>query len=264
MLFILLVCLMPIGLKGQSSSGARFTSMGGAATALQDIYSLLSNQAGIVNLKSPVLAFTVEKPVLGTDIRAQSALAVAPFRIGTLGFSISSYGIPKVYKNLKSGLTFGRSFGPYFVMSLTANYHQLHIANYGVDEMFSLETGVQYKVSDHWTLGAHFENIGHFDFKSDSYYRIPSVIRIGSSYIINDEIVLSIDGAYRFEGDLSGNLGIEYAVISYFSLRGGISLNFFRQFVGFGIRYAGFVFDGAIASHPRLGYSPQISIAHVF
>lgn len=261
---VLLLLLLSINAKGQVNSGARFTGMGNTGTALQDVSSLVSNQAGVANLESPILGFSFQKPFLGTDISSQSVLFVLPVRVGVLGYTISNYGIPKVYSNLKSGLSFSRSFGPQLAMAMTVNYHQLQILNYGSSRAFSIDFGVQYVFIEGWVVGAHIENPGRFSYKNESHYQIPSIVRLGNSFQMNDQILISIDGVYRLDENLDANVGIEYSLIEYLKLRGGISLNHFQQYTGFGIDYQNFLFDVAAVLHPRLGVSPQIALSYVF
>lgn len=261
---VLLLLLLSINAKGQVNSGARFTGMGNTGTALRDVYSLMSNQAGVANFETPILSFSFQTPFLGTDISSQSVLFVLPVRVGVLGYTISNYGIPKVYSNLKSGLSFSRSFGPQLAMAMTVNYHQLQIPNYGSSRAFSIEFGAQCVFIERWIIGAHIENPGHFNYKTESYYQIPSILRLGNSFKMNEQILLSIDGIYRLSENFDANVGIEYSLVEYLKLRGGISFNHFQQYAGFGIDYQNFLFDVAAILHPRLGISPQIALSYVF
>ncbi len=238
--------------------------MGNTGTALRDIYSLVSNQAGVAYFQSPILSLSFEKPFLDTDIRSQSVLFVLPIRFGVLGYSINNYGIPKVYSNLKSGLSISRDFGPRLAMATTVNYHQLQIPNYGSNSAFSVEFGIQYVFIERWIIGAHIENPGHFNFKTKSYNKIPSYDWLGNSYQMNDQVLISIDGVYTLTENFDANVGIEYSLAQYLKLRGGTSFNHFQQYAGFGLDYQNFLFDVAVILHPRLGVSPQITLSYVF
>ena len=267
---VLLLMLLSINAEGQVNSGARFTGIGNTGIALQDVYSLVSNQAGVANIESPILSFSFERPFLETDISSQAVLFVLPLSLGVLGYTISNYGIPKAYSNLKSGLSFSRSFGPQLAMAMTVNYHQLQIPNYGSDNALTIEFGVQYSFLEGWIIGAHIENPGHFYYKVQNYYKIPSKIRLGNSFKVNEQVLISIDGTFRLNENLDlnknldTNLGLEYALAQYLKLRGGISINHFQQYTGFGIHYQNFLFDVAAILHPRLGVSPQIALSYVF
>jgi hypothetical protein len=81
---------------------------------------------------------------------------------------------------------------------------------------------------------------------------------------MNEQILLSIDGIYRLSENFDANVGIEYSLVEYLKLRGGISFNHFQQYAGFGIDYQNFLFDVAAILHPRLGVSPQIALSYVF
>jgi hypothetical protein len=261
---MLLLLMFSLNAKAQVNYGARFAGMGNTGTALQGASSLISNQAGIANLKSPILSFSFEKPFLGVDIKSQSALFAFPFKLGVLGYTISNYGIPNAYSSLKSGLSFARMFGPQLSMAITVNYHQLKIPNYGSNNTFYIEFGVQYILKENWILGAHIDNPGRFGYENNGHYDIPTVFRLGNSYQFSDQVLISIDGKYLLNENLDGSLGIEYSIIQWLKLRGGVSLNHFQQHVGFGFSYQDFLFDAAAIIHPRLGVSPQITLSYVF
>jgi hypothetical protein len=261
-MLLLLFCFS--NAKGQVNLGARFTGMGNTGTALQDVYSLTSNQAGISNLKSPILGLGFKEHFLGVDIKSQYALAAFPTRIGVLGYTIHDYGVPDAYYNIKSGLSFAKMFGPQLAMAITINYHRLKIVAYGYDSTFSVEFGVQYIIREKWIIGAHMDNPGRFEYINQDYYTIPSVFRFGNSYQLSDQVLISIDGKYLLDSNLDGSLGIEYSMVEWLKLRGGMSVNHFQQYIGFGFGFQHFLFDAAATLHPRLGVSPQISVSYAF
>lgn len=261
-MLLLLFCFFNV--KGQVNSGARFTGIGNTGTALQGVYSLARNQAGIANSKSPILSLGFEGPFLGVDIRSQYALVIFPTQLGVLGYTISNYGISNAYSNLKSGLSLARMFGPQLAMAITANYHHLQIPKYGSNTAFSIEFGVQYIFKEKWIIGAHIDNPGQFSYENQDYYIIPTLLSLGNSYRFSDQVLISIDGRYFLGENFDGSLGIEYSIVEWLKLRGGISVNHFQQYAGFGFGYRDFLFDTAVILHPRLGISPQIGFSYAF
>jgi hypothetical protein len=261
-MLVLLFCFSTA--KGQVNPGARFTGMGNTGTALQDVSSLSTNPAGIANLKSPIIGLGFEEVFLGVDIQSQHALAVFPTRLGVLGYAVHNYGISNVYSSLKSGLSMAKMFGPQLAMAITINYHRLQIPSYGSDNTFSVEFGVQYIIKEKWIIGAHIDNPGRFGFQSQDYYTIPTVLRLGNSYQFSDQVLISIDSKYYLNKNFDGSLGLEYSLIEWLKLRGGISVNHFQRYIGFGFGRQSFLFDAAAVLHPRLGVSPQIGLSYAF
>ena len=155
-------------------------------------------------------------------------------------------------------------FGPQLGMAITANYHHLQIPNYGSNNTFSVEFGIQYSITEQWILGAHINNPGQFNYENQDYYKLLTVLSLGNSYKFNNQIIISIDGKYFFKEYFDGRLGVEYSMIDWLKLRGGISINHFQQYVGLGFGYQYFLFDIAATLHPRLGVSPQIGLSYVF
>lgn len=256
--------LLTVEANAQVNSGARFTALGNSGTALSDVYSLLSNPSGIAKLSSSSLALSFENHFIGTDVKTQAALAVFPTEFAVFGAYFHTYGIQDVYNDLTSGVSLARLFGPDFAMGVTINYHQLKIANYGANKLFSVDLGIQYYFTKKWTMGAHLKNPGNTANGNELYKRTETQISFGNSYWFSNEILVSMDAKYIFEQGFDGSLGMEYLVMDSLKLRGGVSFHHFQHYVGFGFGYKDFVFDMATVFHARLGISPQIGLQYVF
>lgn len=261
---IVFFLLFALDTQAQLSTGPRFTAMGKTGTALQDPYSLYSNPAGIANLKNPFTAISIEDHFFGNDIHSQSVMLVYPTRLGVLGYRIQNYGIQSAYGELTSGISFARIFGDQFSLALRLNYHQLKIPNYGSSVTFSVDFGAQYYLSDIWILGIQFENPGNFKPNGDHYTQIPKQFHLGTSYRFSEQVLVAVDGRYSGKGKADASLGLEYAIVEWLKLRGGLSLNQFQHYAGFGFGYNRFLFDTAVTVHPSLGISPQIAIGYSF
>ena len=261
---ILFFILLAVEVNAQVNTGARFTGMGNTGSTLNDAYSLLSNPAGIARLQNPTLALSFENHFIGTDVRTESALAVVPTKILVAGAYVHNYGIPQVYSDLTTGVSLARLFGSALAMGLTVNYHQLKVTNYGENKSISIDFGAQYYFTERWTMGAHFKNPKNTANGNDLYKNTNTQVVLGNSYRFSTEILMSMDMKYILEQGLDGSLGMEYAIVEWLKLRGGISLHHFQKYAGFGVGYKDFIFDMATVFHPRLGISPQIGLKYEF
>lgn len=261
---ILFFILLAVEASAQVNTGARFTGMGNSGGALNDVYSLLSNPAGIAKLNSPSFALSFENHFIGTDVKTQSALAVFPTKIFVVGAYVHNYGISQVYSDLTSGVSLARLFGSDLAMALTVNYHQLKVTNYGENKSVSLDFGVHYYFTEKWTMGAHLRNPENASNRQELYKKTNTQVVFGNSYRFNTEILMSMDIKYILEQRFDSSLGMEYAIVNWLKLRGGVSLHHFQRYAGFGFGYKDFVFDMATVFHPRLGISPQIGLQYEF
>lgn len=243
--------------------GPRLVAMGSGGTAVQDIWSLQQNPAGVAGLKRPALAIAYEQHILISDISTQTALFVVPYRRSVLGLSFEKYGISD-YSEQKIGLSYARRFGDSFRLAVALKYCQLNIDRYGSSKALSVEAGFQVHVTDKFVLASHIVNPNRSRYQDFSGSYLPVRLSFGASYRFSDRVVMLADLRKLLNNPLDVMTGIEYKLIRWFSLRGGISANPFKRYSGFGINYNKLQLDVAIASHPNLGYSPQISLGYEF
>ncbi|TZF82758.1 hypothetical protein FW774_14795 [Pedobacter sp. BS3] len=248
--------------KAQVNTGPRLTGMGGAAVALQDVWSLQANAAGVAGLKHAALSAAYQGQYTNTDLSTQSAVFVLPYKDNAFGLSFQNYGF-SAYSEQRAGLTYARTFGNKLNAALSFNYHQVKIPQYGSTSAFSVDAGLQYWVGEKVLLGAHVGNPGQAKFV-DVGTIIPVHIDFGASYHFNENLVMAGEVTKTLNANTDVKAGLEYGVVNWLSLRGGVSVNPFRQYAGFGVNYNKFRIDAAASSHPDLGYSPQVSLSYEF
>lgn len=260
---IIFFLLTFLSAKSQINYGPRITAMGGAGVALQDVWSTQKNQAGIAALKTPVASLAYENRFLIKEISTKSAAFAIPISKYVLGAGFQSYGV-NAYKETRGGLTLARAFSPKLLTAISVNFHQLQIANYGNTKAFSIEVGVQYEALKNLWLGAHIANPNSSKYGTNTDQIIPAHIQFGGCYRFSDKLIVSTEFEKVLDSQADFKTGLEYNVIKAFALRGGVSMNPFKQYAGFGLEIENLLFDFGISSHPILGYSPQISLGYEF
>src|SRR3546814_20582292 len=104
--------------------------MGQAGTALEGIYSITANPAGLAGLEDIAIRVGYQHHFFTTDITTQAALLGVPTRLGTWGLVVRRYGMDGAYHDTKVGFAFARRFGPHLPVGMSAGYHQLYLPNY--------------------------------------------------------------------------------------------------------------------------------------
>lgn len=249
--------------KSQVNNGPRITAMAGAGVALQDVWAMQKNQAGIALLTKPIASLAYENKFLIKEIATKSAVFAIPVGKFVLGASFETYGV-NAYKQTQTGLSLARAFSPKLLMAVTVNYHQLQINNYGNAKAFTAQVGVQYQALKNLWLGAHIANPNSSKYGEITDQIIPAHIQFGGSYTFSDKLIISTEFEKILDSQADFKTGIEYKIIKAFALRGGVSMNPFKQYAGFGLALENLLFDFGISSHPILGYSPQISLGYEF
>lgn len=247
----------------QTYVGPSYQAMGQTGTALQGIYSLTANPAGLSGLDRIAISVGYQHHFLTTEITTQAALLGVPTRLGTWGVMARRYGLSGAYHDTRAGFAFARRFGPHLSAGLSASCHQLYIPNYLSVSSLSVDVGVQYHFEEGGTIGLQYTNVGNVHYGAGLHVTVPSFVKAGASYSLA-AVILTADAVYRLENDFGGHLGIAYRIVDILCLRGGLSVNPLQQHAGFGLLWERVMFDAASTFHPRLGVSPQIGIGYAF
>lgn len=262
-IIFIFICCNGLVLAQSMAAGPRITALGSNGAALQDVWSLQSNQAGIAALKRPTASVSYQREYLNPDLNSKAAVLVYPFRHNVLGIGLHSFGF-SAYNEQKASFSYAKNFGEKLFASITYNYHQIKISQYGNAKAYSIETGFQYFVSESLLIGAHIANPTRSSYSNQVNASIPVIIELGASYAFSDKLLLNagVEKIYHSVSDFKA--GIEYKPIMWLAFRGGLSANQLKEYAGFGLLYKNFHLDTAIASHPQLGFSPQLAISYEF
>lgn len=262
--YLSLLCLfIPIALKAQENYGPKITALGTAGVAVQDVWSASKNQAGTALLTRPTVSAAYENRFGLKELSNKSAVFVLPLKNYRVGASFNSYGVD-AYNEIKTGISLAKAFGPKLLIGIGLNYHQLNITNYGNANTASIEVGLQYNVLPNLWLASHIANPNQSRYSDDAEQVIPAHIQFGGTYVFTDQLMITTEFEKVLNREADFKTGLEYKVVKFVALRGGISVNPFKQYAGFGVHYQKVNIDFAVASHPVLGYSPQISLGYEF
>ena len=256
------LCLFPWSLPGQVNPGPRITAMGMTGVALQDVWSIQSNQAGMTAIRSLTISAAYESEFLNPDLSKQSFLVIYPDKRNIFGISFQNYGF-SAYNEQRAGITYARSFGN-ISAALNFNYHLIKIQQYGSTQTYSAEAGLQYVLNDKLLIGTHIANPNRSTYNGHVSASIPVFIELGFSYKISDNLLLASGITKALNSPADVKAGLEYSLAGWLDLRGGVSVNPFRQYIGIGCKYQNLRFDAASASHVALGYSPQVALSYEF
>ena len=264
MKYICLICvLFQLSLHAQNNPGSRSKALGSAGTALEDVWSLQQNSAGAASIEQAIFAIGYEQHFLDPELSTQSAILGLPIKNHVLGISFQRYGIAE-YLEQTAGIALSRRFSNALSIALSLKYHQVSIPFYGSGSTVSVDLGMQYSLNDKIRLGSAITNPGRSKINDLSGSQIPTGISVGLAFDLSDKVLFLSDLAKIMDYGMNIRMGIEYRIVKTFYLRGGISANPFKQTGGFGLKFGRFSVDAAILSHPRLGYSPNLSLNYEF
>ena len=260
----LLILLSTSTLFAQNNLGARLTAMGNNGAAVADIWSLQGNPSGISSIKEITASANYAKHLFSNEVSTQGLVIAVPLKNNFVGISFQRYGF-SAYNENKIGFAYAKKFGNQFSTAINLNYHQLKISNYGSSTGFSIDVGVLYQLNKQITLGSFVGNPSKQSFNTKEILAtIPTSINIGASYLASDKVLIATTISKVLKETIDVRIGIDYKMVEFLSLRGGLSANPFKQYAGFGINYKKFLLDMATVYEANLGYAPQIGISYGF
>ena len=262
---IMILLLLSYNLHAQTFNAAPFQGMGNTGLALESIYSLSNNSAGISKLKQTYVALAYQPHFISSEINSQALFFATPIPdVGAVGFSANNYGIRGISSLLTARAIYARSIGPQLSTSISANYHSFSVKNYGRDNTFSFDLGFQFQLDDRFQIGALARNISKAMFEDDVNEYLPYEVGLGFAYELSKQLSLTSDVYYNWEDNINYRGGLAYDIDRLIILRAGVASNPIQYFAGIGIRLDRFLVDISSAFHTKLGSSPQIALAYGF
>src|SRR5690606_30318007 len=107
-----LLLLIATDSLAQPRLNPRYQAMGNAGVALQGLYNVVANPAGLANLTHATVGLAYLRHAYMADLTSHLAMAGFPCRLGTFGIAADRYGLRGTYRSLVVGFSFVRSFGP--------------------------------------------------------------------------------------------------------------------------------------------------------
>jgi len=255
--------------------GGRSAAMGNATVCLSDFWSVHNNQAGLASQQYIAGGFYFENRFMVKEMSLQTAAVILPTRSGVFGMNLSYFGYTQ-YNEKKIGLAYGRSFSDKFSAGIQLDYLSTSLGDqYGSRHLVTFELGIQSKLTDELTIGAHIFNPTRVKLTDDKNERVPTIFKLGMAYSFTDDLLITLETEKDLDYKPAVRGGLEYTIINEAIVRLGYSTipstsgseNFSISSIytfGFGLELNNFNIDFASSVHQTLGWSPQISIVYVF
>ncbi|MCD6066467.1 MAG: hypothetical protein K0S33_1293 [Bacteroidetes bacterium] len=244
--------------------GARAAALGGASVTLDDVYSAQNNQAGLGFLKNISAGAYYENRFLLKQLGYSSLTGALPIKRGTFGLTYTSFGY-SMFRQSKAGLGYGMKLGESFSAGVGLNYLSYSIGDiYGKAHAFSVELGLQGKLSKQVTVAAHIYNPNRAQITNYNNEKIPSQLKFGVQYKFSKQLLVIAEAEKSTYTNINFKGGIEYAPAKEFYIRAGVNSYPTQAAFGIGVNLEGLRFDLSSSYHNILGFSPQVGLSYVF
>lgn len=243
-------------------AGAKAVGMAGACIGLRDEWAVLNNQAGFARLNNLATGFYYENLFMMKETGYRAGVFILPTRSGNFGLGITHFGF-REYNESQIGVAYAKMFGPKFSVGLKLNYyHRGFGENYNSVNYLTFEVGIQADLTDQLSIGAHVYNPAGFFFEKEKKELIPSLFRLGLSFSLTKQVLLSIQADKDLFHPVNIRLGTEIRIADQFFIRAGTTTNPFTNAFGAGIALKKLRMDISGSVHYILGYSIQVSLQY--
>jgi hypothetical protein len=243
--------------------GSRFSGMANCGVAMQDIWSVSHNQAGLAYLPGISASFHHENHFMIKEYGLSAAAIAIPTHPGTFAVHYSYFGYEK-YHESKVAIAYAKAFGEKISCGIQLNYFSKFIQNeYGQGQALAVESGILCKPVKNLSIGFHVFNPNRSRFNEFSNERIPAIVRFGAGYYFSNVVLLCIETEKQSDAHPYYKAGMEYNPSKIFSIRVGISNNpLYLYSFGMGLTLKKARLDVASSFHQVLGFTPYISLSY--
>lgn len=246
--------------QGYYPMGSRAQSLGNASNTIEDVWAYHHNPAALTGVKKMEIGISYENRFLLKELQSQGVAVAIPIKKGVISFGGQRFGY-RNFLSYKTGLGYSLKLSELLSAGVQLNYAGVRLPDaYGSSGTVTAEIGLLAKVNDQWKIGFSIFNLGRnklSDYQEDRY---TTVMRLGSSYKISSKVLLLAEAEKNVDYPLRGKVGIEYAVISNFFIRGGFATDPIEVSFGFGYQFKKyFKLDLGSCYHQILGWSPNFS-----
>ena len=269
-LYLPFVFLLMFSIKGFAAGGglpvgAVAAGMGRCSVALNGVWSIQNNQAGLASISNITLGLNYGNRFLIKETGINDFAVVVPTKYGVAGLSLNYFGF-NLYNEIKAGLSYGRSFGKFLRIGLQLDYLQIALGeNYGKKPGVTFELGVQSDITGNLTLGFWTYNPVMIRLAGYADERIPAIFRLGFAYRFSDWLITTVEAEKRTDYmPVTIRGGMEYSLKRKFLLRAGFGTGEEIFSMGFGLKLKRLTLDIAAVMHNSLGFSPEMGLTVLF
>ena len=255
----ILLCSFTSNAQGWLSQGARVGAMANNGVTLIDAFSYHHNPGALGFVEEGTAGLSYESRYALKELQSQSFAVAVPLKVGVISAGGQFYGYD-TYRTTRAGLGYSMKLSEKISAGVQINYLGMRLDQfYGVKHGVSAEFGALAKLNEKVNIGFSIVNIGRArlsEFKDDRY---GTLLRLGLSYQLIDELLIVAEIEQEITFDTRLRAGIEYHPIDLLYIRAGVQGAPMDFAFGFGLKYDRFKLDLSTQYNQILGWTPAAS-----
>lgn len=241
----------------------RYAGLGAYSKNFSDIFSAISNQASLSQLKTGGFAVYGERRFMLEELNGYTAIAAMPTTSGTFGFQGDYFG-SAAFNESQLGIIYARKITKQIDIGVKFNYYTVRIPGYGSASAVNFEAGAIFHLTDKLYSGLHIYNPAGSKLGIRGNEKLASIYRFGLGYEASEIIFISTEIVKQEDRQVSVNAGLQYNLNKNVFIRTGISTLTNNSYVSVGMQLSFARIDVNTAYHPQLGFTPGLLLLFNF
>jgi hypothetical protein len=243
---------------------ASYIGLGAYSLNHVDVFSFMTNQASLAQLKSSAAGVYGERRFLLSELANYTAAVGLSTNSGNFGLKANYSGFAD-YNETQLGLAYGRKLGSKLDIGAQFNYNSIKISNgYGSSSAISFELGTVLHITDKLNAGLHINNPIGGKFGKDREEKLSSLYGFGIGYEASEKFFISAEIEKEEDQPVNINAGFQYKLIPQLLIRVGMASATSSAWLGLGLTIKSFRFDVTTIYHPQLGITPGVLMLYSF
>lgn len=244
-----------------TAGGANFLGFGRAGVNIGGIASMYMNQAGLTEVRNFAIDLSAEKRFNLEELTLASIAVAKKTSAGTFGLMFSSFGF-SAYSEQKFGFAYARKLTDNLSAGAQFDVLRLNIAEYGSEQYFTFEAGLNYTINTEFSIGTHIFSPGNILLSDGN--NLGSRFRMGLKYSPSSKVFLLAEVDKVIDRQYTEfKLGISYKMAKEFELRLGAnpSASLFTMGIAANFRQK-YSAAGAFSLNNTIGNTPAVSLQY--
>ena len=256
---LLIIVLISFVLKAQviRQPLSIYRGTGAYSKNFSDIFSAVSNQASLTQLKTTGFGVYGERRFMLEELNAYSAIIAFPTTSGTFGLQGDYFG-STAYNESQLGILYARKITKQIDAGVKFNYYAVRTPGYKSVSTINFEGGAIFHFTDKLHAGLHIYNPSGSNLGKTGYEKLASVYKLGVGYEVSEIVFISAEMVKQQGRPISVNAGLQYNILKNIFFRTGVSTLTGSSNVSLGFQLSFARIDVNTTYHPQLGFTPGL------
>jgi hypothetical protein len=242
---------------------ASYTGLGAYTVSHADVFSVVSNQASLAQLKNTTVGIYSERRFLLSELNYYGLSFALPTQSGNFGINAGYFGFSD-YNESQIGLAYARKLGSKVDFGVQFDYNSIQIAGYGRASAVNFQIGAIMHLSEKLHAGIHIYNPLGGKFGKDSQEKLAAAYKAGMGYEASDKFFVSAEIQKIENQPVNILAGMQYKFLAQLMARVGINTETSVAYMGLGLQLKSFRVDVTASWHPQLGISSGLLLLYNF